>query len=237
MLFAIINNEKILASPKMTGICPSCNNKVISKCGEKNIWHWAHENLRNCDSWSEGETEWHMNWKLAFGKEHCEIPIIKETKHIADIKTVKHVIIELQNSPIPSTVIRIRETFYGEKMIWIVNGFNFKLNFRLYPSDTYIVKKRSWLGTYNKLVKFQDENYDEKNKENNRNFTWDNPRRSWDCVTRNVFIDFGDETLFWIKEGMGSKCGSGRIVSKESFLKHYGGNLELLSTLIKSENK
>jgi competence CoiA-like predicted nuclease len=70
-----------------------------------------------------------MNWKLAFGKECCEIPIIKETKHIADIKTKKNVIIELQNSPIPSTVIRTRETFYGEKMIWIVNGFNFKSNY------------------------------------------------------------------------------------------------------------
>jgi hypothetical protein len=36
---------------------------------------------------------------------------------------------------------------------------------------------------------------------------------------------------------MGAKCGSGKIVSKVSFLKHYGGNLELLNTLIISEIK
>lgn len=36
---------------------------------------------------------------------------------------------------------------------------------------------------------------------------------------------------------MGTGGGRGTYVSKESFIKKYGGNLELLATLIDNENK
>lgn len=59
---------------------------------------------------------------------------------------------------------------------------------------------------------------------------------SWSEVERHVFIDFGDENLFWVKEGMGTNYGKGKQITKEDFIKKYGGNLELLPTLIENLN-
>ena len=46
--------------------CPICDSKVIPKCGSINVWHFAHESLKDCDTFSEGETEWHIDWKNEF---------------------------------------------------------------------------------------------------------------------------------------------------------------------------
>jgi len=109
MLFAIVNGEKVEATPKTTGKCTLCERTVFSKCGEVNVWHWAHHKDESCDSWYEPETEWHKNWKLTFGKDNCEIVIIKDSiRHIADIFTKENVVIELQNSPIQKPIIRKR---------------------------------------------------------------------------------------------------------------------------------
>ncbi len=127
MLFATVNGEKVEANPETIGACPLRERTVFSKCGEINVWHWAHHNDESCDSWYEPETEWHKNWKLVFGKDLCEKVITKDgVRHIADILTNDSVIIELQNSPIQKPIIRQRETFYGERMIWIINGKYFK---------------------------------------------------------------------------------------------------------------
>lgn len=57
MIWAIKNNERITASPNQTASCPICNQEVISKCGLIKIWHFAHKNNLECDTWSEGENE------------------------------------------------------------------------------------------------------------------------------------------------------------------------------------
>ena len=135
MLFAIVNGEKVEAIPKTIGTCPLCERSVFSKCGEINIWHWAHRKDESCDTWYEPETKWHKNWKLIFGKENCEIVITKDgIKHIADIFTNESVVIELQNSPIQKPIIRRRENFYGERMLWVINGMHFKHNFKINSS-------------------------------------------------------------------------------------------------------
>lgn len=72
-------SEKIEAYPNAKAICPSCDNEVISKCGEIKVWHWAHKNLTECDSWSEGETIWHKQWKDIVPKENREVVISKKT--------------------------------------------------------------------------------------------------------------------------------------------------------------
>lgn len=66
MLYAIKNNEKIEALPKTTAVCSLCFKNVISKCGEVNVWHWAHTKLESCDKWYEPETKWHKDWKNKF---------------------------------------------------------------------------------------------------------------------------------------------------------------------------
>jgi len=41
-----------------------------------------------------------------------------------------------------------------------------------------------------------------------------------------MFIDFGEESLFMVKEGMGTTQIRGTYLSKERFIKKYGGNYE-----------
>jgi len=214
MFWAIVNNEKIEPIPKTYGTCPLCEGKVLSKCGEVKVWHWAHLKGESCDSWYEPESYWHFHWKMIFGKKNAEIVIKKNGKwHIADIHTSENVVIELQNSPIKKTTIREREEFYGERMIWLINGIHFKQNFSTLSWDD---ARGEW-----RLNHDRNFNTDEKIL-----FKWHYPRRSWKDVQRNVFIDFNDEKLFWIKEGMGSSIGYGVFVSKEDFIQKYEGNYE-----------
>jgi hypothetical protein len=229
MLFANLNGPKAEAKPGAKGSCPLCERSVFSKCGEVNIWHWAHHKGESCDSWYEPETEWHRNWKLAFGKENCEVVINQaDGRHLADIRTIGEVVIELQNSPIQKSIIRERESFYGERMMWILNGKPFEENFLITKSpffeDEEYNRLHNPLARQNGIV--QNTPSDE------YQFSWSWCRKSWNEVQRNVFIDFGNENLFWVKQGMGTKCGYGKQITKEKFLTKYGGNLELLGTLI-----
>lgn len=131
MQYALVNGLRKKAEPKLKGLCKHCNSEVIAKCGTKNIWHWAHEAMENCDPWYEPETQWHRDWKEHFGEECSEVTIIlNDEKHIADVKTNAGVVIEFQNSTISPETIKEREVFYGEKMIWVINGEHFKKNFR-----------------------------------------------------------------------------------------------------------
>lgn len=229
MLFAFVNGEKIEALPKTIGKCPLCERTVLSKCGEVNVWHWAHSKEESCDSWYEPESEWHKNWKFAFGKNNCEVVISKEgIRHIADIFTNEGVVIELQNSPIQKQIIRNREIFYGERMIWVINGKPFKNNFHYHRSRSrQLDEDEEYYLKYNPLAKKNTQA-----RKDEYSFSWSWCRKSWTVALRQVFIDFGDENLFWVQEGVGTNNGIGKLVNKEIFIKKYGGNVELLVTLI-----
>lgn len=125
------NNNRISPEKGKLGFCQLCKQSVRAYCGEINIHHWRHIEIQNCDSWNEGETEWHRQWKNEFPDDWQEVIIEKDyEKHIADIKTPNGLVLELQNSSISSTTIKIREKFYG-KMIWLINANQFKDNFRI----------------------------------------------------------------------------------------------------------
>jgi competence protein CoiA len=238
MLFALVDGEKVEAKPNTQGKCQLCESDVFSKCGEINDWHWAHFKDESCDSWYEPESEWHKNWKLIFGKENCEIIISKDgIRHIADIQTKENVIIELQNSPIPKPIIRQRESFYGEQMIWIINGLHFKNNFKFYPPGTTISFRSDNKSPDRHGIFINNIQETTPHLKNEVNFSWDWARKSWCDVQRYVFIDFGDETLFWVMDGMGTSGGKGKHITKEIFIKKYGGDLELIETLIDKSNK
>jgi hypothetical protein len=234
MQYALINNVKVEAAPKFTGRCQLCDNEVFSKCGEVNIWHWSHKKDEGCDGWYEPETEWHRNWKSIFGIANSEVVIKHDgIKHIADIFTETDVVIELQNSPIQKQVIRRRETFYGERMLWILNGSSFDENItigldRLLPSTYSLVNAKTG-GIFHNLIIEQ---------KLNETFVWSWPRKSWSEVQRHLFIDFGGPDLFWVKNGMGTKYGKGQYVSKERFIIKYRGDQSLLDKVIlRKENK
>jgi len=141
MRFAELNNKRILANPlEKNAICPLCKTNVIAKCGEIKIWHWAHKNNCECDSFGEPETEWHLNWKNCFPKE-CQEIIIEN--HRADVK-INNIVIEFQNSPISPEKIKEREDFY-EKLKWVLNGENFAKNLNLFNHKTYYKFKWKWM--------------------------------------------------------------------------------------------
>ena len=124
MKYAIVNEKRVEARPRLRGICQCCGEETIAKCGQHVVWHWAHKSRQNCDPWWESETEWHRSWKNRFPHDWQEIvhtdPKTGE-RHVADVKTLHGLVIEIQNSPLHREEMRSREQFYGN-MIWIVNG-------------------------------------------------------------------------------------------------------------------
>lgn len=89
MRFALLNGQRVEATPGALGNCPGCNAAMLARCGTKKAWHWAHKGRRHCDHWWENETEWHRDWKNRFLTDWQEVLARDETGelHIADIKT------------------------------------------------------------------------------------------------------------------------------------------------------
>lgn len=184
----LLNKNRENAAPGITGECPFCLDKLIPKCGEIKIWHWAHKSIVVCDPWSEGETEWHIDWKNKFPKEWQEVIIKKNgVKHIADVLTSKGLILEFQNSPISMIKIKERETFYGN-MAWV---FNFK-----------------------EII----DNFDFYEKRNYTTFRWKHPRQSMWCIRKPLFIDFGDSLFVIKKLYSNIPCGGWGQWTTPSFL-------------------
>ncbi|MGA1410364.1 MAG: competence protein CoiA [Prochlorotrichaceae cyanobacterium] len=131
MQYAFVNGKRLKPFPRGKGICPQCKKEVFARCGEINIWHWAHQ--QNCDPWSEPETAWHLEWKDNFPEDWQEVTIEDQATgatHRSDIQTPTGLVIEFQNSSISSFEIQERERFYKD-MIWVVNAIDFKDNFRI----------------------------------------------------------------------------------------------------------
>src|SRR5271155_5784119 len=99
MRFAIVDGLQREPAPKLPGICKCCGLPVVAKCGQHNLWHWAHRSRVHCDLWWEPETEWHRAWKNHFPEEWQEVvrfdPATGE-KHIADVQTSAGLVIEFQ---------------------------------------------------------------------------------------------------------------------------------------------
>lgn len=239
MIYALVDNNRIRPQKGLKGTCPLCGANVIAKCGEIYTHYWAHKKGEACeDNWHEKETTWHLGWKLIFGKENTEVVIIKNGKrHFADIQSLDGVIIEIQNSPIKSTVITEREEFYGKRMMWIINGFHFRENFN-FPHKHFEpqkVKKRFLQIDRKKTIE----------PPKTISFRWEYPRTTWGYAKRPVFIDFGDERIYRIIEGLGTGYCTGKEFSKRQYIEKYGGDYELykqnfmqsLDEIIREENR
>ena len=134
MKFALANDKRIEATKGGKGVCPSCGSKLVAKCGEIVIHHWAH--MKKCDDhWWENETEWHRNWKNEFPDEWQEIIHYDESgeRHIADVKTSEDWVIEFQHSAISKEERNSRDSFYN-KLIWIVDGMRRKTDLKQFQS-------------------------------------------------------------------------------------------------------
>jgi hypothetical protein len=116
--YATFNGEKALPFPGGRAVCPMCGNRMIAKCGQINVHHWAHEAAGDCDPWSEGIGPWHLSWQETVAKEFVEVQI---GEHRADILGNSNTIIELQHSSISPDEIEARECFYGN-MLWVFDA-------------------------------------------------------------------------------------------------------------------
>lgn len=123
MKFALVDQQRQEAQPKLSGQCPACGHPMVARCGEVRVWHWAHQGERACDPWWESETEWHRNWKGQFPVAWQEVVHKAETgeRHIADVKTDRGWVIEFQHSYLQPQERRSRDAFYP-KLIWVVDG-------------------------------------------------------------------------------------------------------------------
>lgn len=117
---------RIEATPGAQAHCPQCGTEVLAKCGSLVAWHWAHR-ARECDTWSEGESAWHVGWKRTVRADACEVVI---GNHRADIRTESGLVIELQHSAIDQQKIAEREAFY-QNLIWLFDARAYQLAF--YP--------------------------------------------------------------------------------------------------------
>lgn len=116
MRWAQSHEGRALATPGSQGSCPTCGARVRAKCGEIISWHWAHLS-RDCDKWSEPESDWHLGWKQRFPSDWQEVVI---GSHRADVRT-PFGILEFQKSSISLTEIKEREQFYGA-MAWVIDA-------------------------------------------------------------------------------------------------------------------
>lgn len=198
MKWALKNNQRILANPfTRDALCPICLEEVIAKCGEIKIWHWAHKNNIDCDSWSEGETQWHLDWKNEFPPQNQEVIFEKPDndnpsilkKHRADV-FIKNKVIEFQSSSISPTQIKEREHFYGD-MVWVINGMTIAKNIA-------ITKRYG----------------------SNFLFRWRWFPKSWIAANKDIFVDTGD-TFFVIKKincNSNTYSGWGSYINKYNFV-------------------
>lgn len=70
-----INISDALSNPHGKYFCPSCGGELIVKNGDKNVAHFAHKSLSDCDTFSHDMSEWHRSWQAQFAREECEVPI------------------------------------------------------------------------------------------------------------------------------------------------------------------
>lgn len=149
MRYAVVNNERREAEPRLTGTCPGCGHSMTAKCGDRRIHHWAHRAIRGCDSWWEPETQWHRNWKAQFPPDWQEVVHRDEKgeRHIADVRTELGLVLEFQHSHLRPPERRARETYYPN-MVWIVDGNRLKRDQPRFAEGRLSLQVSPWRGVY-----------------------------------------------------------------------------------------
>jgi competence CoiA-like predicted nuclease len=132
--------QKEFAMPGLRGLCPSCKQPLVAKCGRIKVWHWSHTNRIDCDAWFEPITPWHLGYQSLIVSSNVEVIF---SNHRADLVAADRTVVELQHSPISPTQIEEREKFYGE-MIWIVDAERFSENLVFVKKDNYYTFRWKW---------------------------------------------------------------------------------------------
>ena len=253
MEIALVNEERMTPAPGLKGKCPACGAEAIPKCGTKVIWHWAHKGKRHCDPWWENETDWHRAWKSHFPQHLHEIVMFDERtgeKHVADIRTERGMIIEVQHSAMPVDELHARESFY-KHMVWIVDGRAFKTLFEVHPEplphpkspmldDMVFMTGWAYFRPSEKVPGLELVEMHKASTITERImaeyrghhfFTWKRPRKVWYDAKAPVLIDFGDDRLLRLQRYGKHQEFCVQWMSKGAFIEKNGGKLVVAAPL------
>jgi len=243
MQYALVNNVRTEPFKGASGICGGCGKKVIAKCGNIKLHHWAHTSTDKCDSWWENETEWHREWKSHFPVETREVtfhdPVINEY-HRADVHNKNGITIEFQNSALTVEELTSRNAFYN-KIVWVVNGIKFKgfeiienipdpisMELRDYDfnDSVHLSFTRKSEARYRMVEMLSRQSKELRHIELcafHYSFLWKYNHKAWYTSTKPVFIDFGGKYLYWLRCRIQERHDYMYLkkVSKASFLGKY----------------
>lgn len=107
-----------------SGNCTHCGAVMVGKVGSVVVAHWAHRWPTTCDAWSEGESDWHRDWKARFAERGCAIEQTLERhgqRHRADVVLRDGTIVEVQRRHLAHYEAVNREAFYM-RMVWLLDG-------------------------------------------------------------------------------------------------------------------
>lgn len=246
MQYALVNGLKSEPKKGMEGVCIGCGGKMIAKCGNLKLHHWAHYVLTKCDSWWETETEWHREWKNSFPAGYREVSFYDDNHseyHRADIHTTSGLTIEFQNSPLSFSELQSREVFY-KKLIWVVNGLKFKgftKDVHIPNPTSHLLNEYEFANTQNLIFLRKSEILSKKGIQEmlslhhpemkhlkvsaeHFSFSWRYAHKVWYNSNMPVFIDFGGYFLYWLRTRKQASADYLylQMVSKKKFIEKYG---------------
>jgi len=140
------DGQRVSAKPEVVAFCQNCGEEVVAKCGEINIWHFAHKTTNDCFG-GEGESLWHEYWKGMFPEECREF--LRYDKYleykIADVAYCE-IVLEYQTNLPDVDEIEFRQEFWqdlGYKFKWVIknNDQFFKHLKKISVEDVYNVYK------------------------------------------------------------------------------------------------
>ena len=134
-------------SEKQTFTCPACHSPVRLRHGQIMRPHFAHVSLKNCDFYSENESDEHLQLKAALYQalsqsENVTVEaVLPELRQVADVLVNDNLALEVQCSRLSEKRLRERTTSYhkaGFNVLWLL-GEKLWLGERLTPLQRHFL--------------------------------------------------------------------------------------------------
>lgn len=134
-------------SEKQTFTCPACHSPVRLRHGQIMRPHFAHVSLKNCDFYSENESDEHLQLKAALYQalsqsENVTVEaVLPELHQVADVLVNDNLALEVQCSRLSEKCLRERTTSYhkaGFNVLWLL-GEKLWLGERLTPLQRHFL--------------------------------------------------------------------------------------------------
>lgn len=132
---------------KQTFTCPACHSPVRLRHGQIMRPHFAHVSLKNCDFYSENESDEHLQLKAALYQalsqsENVTVEaVLPELHQVADVLVNDNLALEVQCSRLSEKRLRERTTSYhkaGFNVLWLL-GEKLWLGDRLTPLQRHFL--------------------------------------------------------------------------------------------------